>query len=121
MSMNQFDPREDERDRWMRAQEIQVLRFRGKEMDLDYIPKAMRWQRNSVLQHPSPPAPLPQGERGARAGKGGKGAGRWKKMIALHATCHPAGVRAEFAPTIVTLTHFCPKCCEFFHNHRSYG
>ncbi|TWU04917.1 endonuclease domain-containing protein [Stieleria varia] len=54
------------RDRWMQSQGIHVLRFTGKQVDLD-----MRGVLDAIDAYlraltPSPPAPLPQGERGAR-------------------------------------------------------
>jgi very-short-patch-repair endonuclease len=54
------------RDRWMKEQGIRVLRFTGKQVDLDSQAACEAIDAALRAQHPSPPTPLPQRVEGRR-------------------------------------------------------
>ena len=58
-------PQDQERDAWLRSEGFQILRFWNDDILLrsDAVLEAI-WQ--ALRAFPSPPAPLPQGERGAK-------------------------------------------------------
>ncbi|MBU0499342.1 MAG: DUF559 domain-containing protein [Gammaproteobacteria bacterium] len=58
-------PYDELRDNWLREQGFTVMRFWNNEImgNLDVV---LATVMDAVTNHPSPPAPLPQGERGER-------------------------------------------------------
>jgi len=56
-------PRDESRDAWLRAQGFKVLRFWNNEI-MNNLEGVLETIMASVTLPPSPPTPLPQGERG---------------------------------------------------------
>ncbi len=62
-------PHDEQRDAWLRAQGFRVMRFWNNDI-MGNLEGVLETVMAAVAAAPSPPAPLPRGERGATRGEG---------------------------------------------------